>query len=252
MRPADDPDLRPLAHRVGEMDMSGLASGLAALDAQARRQAAAPSLETVTAPCEAALESAERATAATPEETAALQAAVETRREALSALTRAVAEKLSAQGQPAEIGQGLRRLEQIVYHEPQFPEVERPVEAASALQNFDRCYSELQSKARDVLQSSLGLCPMPDQTGQPVDPQLHEVVASEAGTDRSRDNTVTRQEGTGWRLGSEVLVKATVIRYTCAEGISPFPDLGELPAQETDATMWGTRRSSDDEHPQDR
>jgi hypothetical protein len=251
MRPTDDADMRPLAHRVGQMDMPGLASGLAALDAQARRQAAAPSLETQIASCRTALGSVERATAATPEEAATLQTALEARREALSALTKAVVEKLAAQGQPAEIGQGLRRLEQLVYHEPQFPEVGLPVEAASALQDFDRCYLELQSRAREALQSHLGLCPMPDQTGQPVDPQLHEVVASEAGTDRSRDNTVARQESTGWRLGSEVLVKATVLRYTCAEGVSPFPGLGELPAQHTDATMWGTRRS-DDGQPQDR
>lgn len=172
------------------------------------------------------------------------------REEAVARLAQEVRLRLAARGSPATLAQGLRRLEDTLYREPELsdpadpPTGALPPGAAGLLDRFDDLYRAQQAAARRLLRDELGLDMMTTRVGQAIDPVRHNVTGSVSGDDPSLDNTVAQVEAPGWLLDDAVLARADVIRYSCSSaGVPMLPPLDDVRSRDLDDTMVGRKVS---------
>ncbi len=213
--------LEALARQVQGLDLARLSSRLAALDQEQSDDSDLGGAMPGASAARAALERLR--------EMAAGQPVIAEREAVLAALVGEVEARLREPDRPQDLAQGLRRLGQAAYEERDFGPPPDPAteEVREALADFERAFRQAQTQGRAALEAALGLEMMPDQTALPLDPARHNVVASVAGDDPSRDNTVARQDAPGWLLRGQVLVRADVERYSAAEAGLPVDEIDE-------------------------
>lgn len=170
------------------------------------------------------------------------------REEAVARLAQEVRLRLAARNNPATLAQGLRRLEDTLYREPDFsdptdpPTGALPPGAVGLLNRFDDLYRAQQAAARRLLRDELGLDMMTTRVGQAIDPVRHNVTGSVSGDDPSLDNTVAQVEAPGWILDDAVLARADVIRYSCSSaGVPTLPALEDVRPHGLDDSMVGRK-----------
>ena len=226
------------------MDIAGLPERLAALDAERLRRSAQGGTAAYldVAPAREMIESLREMLPVGP--AGEPPAAIAEREAALNALKAEFDRRLQAKDAPDLLALGLRRLEEAVFRPCSFG---IPADASAALahglRRIDEALTELQGKARDLLEAELALVMMPDQTGRRIDPKRHNVVGSRPVDDPSLDDTVVSQQRSGWLIGEEVLARADVTRYASPTGRTPaFPDLDDVDDGGLDDAMMGKKR----------
>lgn len=154
--------------------------------------------------------------------------------------------KLQARGRPDLLSQGLRRLEAALWQEGEslVPPSATDPRIVAKLQRLDQETTAARTALRELLRDELGLIMMPDQTGQPLDPRRHNVIASIPSHDPWRNSTVASQAAPGWMLGDVVLVPADVVRYAGTGSSLTAPAALADGEADRDEELWGRPRQA--------